>query len=265
MNNLVDIVKKIVNDINLQLTVTEVVGNKFFMCDTLFLTKLKEVRDSADNKFTVIDFEVNEWVILEPKGHSLPFEGLIINTNEITFLHGDPKSVNSEYLQKGNRTENKTPFIWLVESYTFDDLPRDSAVKDAFNVRLFFMDWANNNKWVNDEHNDNVVKPMHNLEKRFKTVIEKDLNFKGLDTCNVTIRTRFGEIKTGGRDLIIDESLSGIEMNFKLEVYTSNCCESTTEILNTCVPAIVKQMVMFCTLMLLQVVQLTQEKYKILQ
>ena len=225
MNNLVNIVNNIINQLKLDLTINSIDGDKFYMCNTLFLTKLKDVTDMADNVFTVVEFEVNKWVVLTPKGHNNAFVGLTMNLNPITYLHGDPSSTNSEYLQRDNHTPNKTPFIWLVESYNFEDLPADSSVEEAFNVRLFFMDWAFTEEWINDEHNENVIKPMQNLAKQFKNVIENDYNFKRLDTCSITVRNRFGNNPDNPNKLIIDEDLSGVEMNFKIEVYNlNNCC-----------------------------------------
>lgn len=237
MNNLVNIIENIIGKISIDLVITSIDVDKYYMCNTLFLTKLKYVKDGDGNIFTVTSFDVNKWVVLEPKGHVLPFSGLIMTVNPITFLHGDPKSVNFEYGEKSPLTIEKTPFIWLVESYTFDDLPRDSAVTEAYNVRLFFMDWANTPTWINDEHNENVIKPMQNLSQQFKSVIENDYNFKNLDTCTFTVRNRFGD----NDKLIISEDLSGVEMNFKLEVYDSGeCCPSISEPVNTCVPVITR-------------------------
>jgi len=253
MNNLVNIVKSIVDKVNLELPFTKfginnfvqkvvfyggtfeaqqclvsllkpLMIDKFYMCNTLFLTKGKQVKDVDGNLFVVDTFEVNKWVILKPVNHTNEFVGLIMYLNPITYLHGDPKSTNNEYGQLSKHTANKTPFIWLVESYSFDDLPVDSSIEEAFNVRLFFMDWAFTKKWINDEHNENVIKPMQNLYREFKKIIEEDYNFKRLDTCSVTVRNRFGNSAENPNNLIIDEDLSGVEMNFKLEVYNGNDC-----------------------------------------
>lgn len=224
MDNLVDIISFIINSIDLNLKVERIEGNRIYVCNTIHATLGQKVKDSEGNEYIIDDFSINEWIEVSPLGHSLIFAGEIVVLKPITFLHGDPKSTNSEYLNKTNKTTDKTPFVWLVESYTYDDLPRDSALYFDFQVRLFFLDWAETEKWENKDHNERVVKPMANLQKSFLKVIEDDYNFKRLERVKMTVRNRFGVNPQNPERHIIDEELSGIEMNFKLEVYDVEHC-----------------------------------------
>lgn len=237
-NNLVDIIKSIIAQINLELKVLSIDVDIIYLCNTLHLTIGKIVKDSDDNEYKVIELSINEYVKVEPINHIIPFSGATLTAPEITYLHGDPLSTNAEYKDKGQRTSSKTPFIWLVESYTYDDLPKDSITDAAYNVRLFFMDWANTPKWVNDEHNEYVIKPMENLQTQFKQIIEDDSNYKRLENLTVSIRPRFGNVPDRPQNLIIDEDLSGVEMNFKLEVYESDLCCGVSEVVDVCSPAV---------------------------
>jgi len=224
-NNLVDIIEFIVSEINTALPVVSIDGNKVYLCNTLHLTIDKIVTDSIGNQYKVTEFEINDYVIIEPFGHAIPFAGDVLNAPPLTYLHGDPKSTNDEYLQKDQKTSKKTPFIWLVESYNYDIPNLDSAIEKSFKPRIFIMDWANTPKWQNTDHNNFVIKPMENLLKEFLLVIENDFNFKRLDSVSIDVRPRFGDKLQRPDNFIIDEDLSGIDIGFNLQVYDISLCK----------------------------------------
>lgn len=224
-SNLVDIIRSIIKQINTTLPVTSIDGEKIYLCNTLHLTIGKTIKDATDKEYKIKDFKINEYIVVEPFGHTDPFTGDVVVAPDLTFLHGDPKSTNNEYLQLSNRTSAKTPFIWLVESYNVDNKRRDSAIDLSFGARLFLLDWANTPEWTNTEHNDNVIKPMENLLRVFFNIIDNDYNFKRLETPKIAVRPRFGDPIGDPNNLIINEDLSGIDTSFNLEVYdNSNCC-----------------------------------------
>jgi hypothetical protein len=231
MENLPNIIQSIIDQINLNIAISSVDADKLYVCETtLFLTKTKIVVIDGKN-YTVIDFELNKWVQVQPKGHTdpVPVDTKIIVAPKITFLHGAPYSTNNEYLQLTQKTLNKTPFIWLLESYEFDDLPRDSSIELAFNARLFFLDWAKE-AGNNQYHNEYAIKPMQNLLKEFRKVIDEDFNFKTLEKGTTVVRPRFGaQVKSKGnepqpKEKIIDEDLSGVDSKIKIEVYDVLSC-----------------------------------------
>jgi len=225
--NLVDIVRTIISRIDLNITVKSIVGNKIFVCNTMHITLGKIVKDGDGNEYRVTDFSFNEWIEVTPVGPSPdPFDSSVVVAPEILFLHGSPSSTNNEYAKINNRTLNKTPFIWLLVSYEYENLPADSSIVASYDARLFFMDWANTPKWKNDQHNDLVIKPMENLSSAFINVIEEDYTFKRLDGYTRRPRPRFGvEITDKGSDkTIIHENLSGIDLSVKLEMYNTTLC-----------------------------------------
>ena len=237
-NNLVDIIRGLIAEVNTTLNVVSIVVDKIYLNNTLHLTIDKIAKDSAGNEYKIIDFVINEWVQVEPINHAFAFAGPTLTAPDLTYLHGDPKSTNTEYLQKTQRTRNKTPFIWLVESYSYDLPKLDSAINGIYDVRLFVMDWANTPKWVNDEHNDYVIKPMENLIRVLLQIIEDDFNFKSLENVKQTVRPRFGDKEQRPDALVIDEDLSGLDLSFKIEVYETGC-ENTENIpTDLCLPAL---------------------------
>ena len=238
MSNLVDIIQSIIDqiDLNISINSVEVVDtdtDKIYVCSTtLFLTIKKTVIINGLN-YTVTDVDVNNWVEVTPDGHStpVPTDATVMTASEIHFLHGAPYSANDEYLRLSTDVLGKTPFIWLLEGYEFDDLPRDSSIDLAFNARLFFLDWySDRHRDSNQDQNKYAIKPMQNLQKAFINVINKDFNFKTLGTVSTTIRPRFG-VSTkniGGmpqpNEKIIDENLSGVDSRMKIEVYDASSC-----------------------------------------
>ena len=228
MVNLVDIIESIIKDIDLKIDILGIDGDKVTVCKTLHITVGHIILDLEGNKWKVTEIENNTFIRLEAYNHVLAFDSTAIFAKEITYLHGDPASTNQEYLNESRLTADKTPFVWLVESYTYGDLPADSSLDAAFDVRLFLMDWAPE-KWFNDDHNNFAIKPMTNLQESIKGVITNEPNYKRLENFRGTVRNRFGEVN--GKELIIDERLSGIELTFKLEVYdTGACCGGSEQI-----------------------------------
>ena len=237
-SNLVDIVRSIIAEINTTLSVLSIDANKIFLCNTLHLTIDDFVEDEFGNQYRITEFKINEYIIVEPINHTEDFSGSIVIAPDITYLHGDPKSTNEEYGQRDQLTRNKTPFIWLVESYNYNKPKSDSSIDGSFNARLFFMDWANTEKWENDDHNNYVIKPMENLVRAFLSVIENDFNFKTLEDVNSFIRVRFGDKESRPDALVIDEDLSGVDLSFKIEVYDLATCCAPAPIENVCPVAI---------------------------
>ena len=228
MANLVDIVQGIINQIDTSITVLSTDGVRVNLCSTLWISTDKRVEDGLGNVYKVTDFLNDEWIDVTPLGGAPVFGGSVVIAPSITFLDGSPSSINNEFAQVSRRTREKTPFIWLLEPYDDEPQALDSAIELKFLPRLFFMDEANAPKWVNDEHNKRAIKPMQNLVTAFKDVIDNDYSFKRLESFRRTTRPRFGVVVTnkGSDEKIIDEDLSGVEVNMTLELYDLSICKT---------------------------------------
>jgi len=227
MSNLVNILKDTISLIDLNVNVLSISGVRIYVCKTLHLTLGKIVKDELGNEYKVTAFSNNDWIEVEPYGHSLSFTGSIVVTPSITFLHGSPSSVDKEYAEIDQRTLNKTPFIWLLSPYDDEDGEKDSALDCSFSARLFFMDWCDEPLWQNDDHNTNVIVPMENLRDAFKSVIEGSYSFRSSTTVRSRPRSRFGVVVTnkGSESKIINEDLSGIEVNVQLDLFDTDICK----------------------------------------
>lgn len=227
MANLVNILKDVISLIDLNLKVLSIQGNRIYVCRTLHVTLDKFVKDEFGNSYRVTAFIDNDWIEVEPFGHTNDFTGSIVVAPSITFLHGSPSSVNSEYKEVDQETAKKTPFIWLLEPYDTNDGDEDSILECSFSGRLFFMDEADEQAWENSEHNTNVIVPMENLKDAFKSVIEDSYSFRSTTSVSSRPRSRFGVVVTnkGSRSKIIEEDLSGLEVNIDLDLYDTNICK----------------------------------------
>ena len=227
MSNLVDIIEGIISQIDLNLTVKSTDGQVIELCDTLHITVGKIVKDELGNEYRVTDIVFNESITVVPIDSAPLFSGSTVVAPEITFLHGSPISTNEEYNKVLDRDSlKKTPFIWLLESYEYENGSRDSSIVASYSARLFFLDLYYR-EWLNDEHNELAIKPMENLVRAFKNVIETDYSFKTLESFRSRVRPRFGvEVANkGSRDKIINEDLSGVEVNMSIELFDLSICK----------------------------------------
>ena len=227
MSNLVDIIQGIISQIDLNLTVKSTDGQVIELCDTLHITVGKIVKDELGNEYRVTDIVFNESITVVPIDSAPLFSGSTVVAPEITFLHGSPISTNEEYNKVLDRDSlKKTPFIWLLESYEYENGSRDSSIVASYSARLFFLDLYYR-EWLNDEHNELAIKPMENLVRAFKNVIETDYSFKTLESFRSRVRPRFGvEVANkGSRDKIINEDLSGVEVNMSIELFDLSICK----------------------------------------
>lgn len=225
-NNLVDIIKGIVSNINLEIEVISIDVTTVYLCSTLHITVGSTVGDGLGNNYEVTELMDDAYIKVSPLGVAPAFNGSIVIAPSLTCLHGSPSSTNDEYLDIQQVSRDKTPFIWLVESYEYEMQALDSSVIAKYDARLFFLDLANEELWINDQHNDLAIKPMENLQKAFKNVIDNDFSFRRLGNYRVRVRPRFGVEVTnkGSNDKIINEDLSGVEVNMTIELYDLSIC-----------------------------------------
>lgn len=228
MDDLTEIVKGIVEDIDLNISISSIVADKLFVCNTLQLTIGKIVKNQAGDEYTIIAFLNNKWLQVAPVGGSpVPYADTIVVAPDVTYFHGTPASVNNEYQQIESEAKRKTSFVWLLENYDEEFGGAESSVERNSKFRLFFLDEANEPKWTNEEHHRLVVQPQNNLIKAFTDAITANPLFKTWSTVSQKPRSRFGVYieNKGNAKKIIDEDLSGAELTINLEKFKckNNC------------------------------------------
>ena len=229
MTNLVDIIKAIITAIGTELKISSVTDSTLFVCDTTGWVTINKVITIDGLNYKVIDLDYNVSITVEPFEHTtaVPLDTTVINQHEITCFHGEPASVNEEYELKDEYTSDKTPFVWLFESYDYGVGAVDSAFAAEFNPKIFLLDWTQAQQWNNDQHNNYVVKPMENLAKMITDYVKKRYDFKTPSNTRIKTHTRFGtQLKhRGDNKKIIDEDLSGVELDIDLKLYNLDICK----------------------------------------
>lgn len=228
MANLVDVIKYVLGNLNLEVKVASIALPQVFVCDsTKWLTVGSCITDGGGLEYQVTGIDVNNYVELAPKGHATPFSGNVMNLEPVHLQQGTPMMVNDEFSEGEVDTEDKTPFVWVYQHTDSDLPPRDSALEAIFDVRLFLLDWADAEEWTNDQHNELAVKPMENLGQLIIDTINEDFAFKQVDRGRMKPRSNFGVYVTnqGNDRSVIDEDLTGIELRFDLEAFDLSGCK----------------------------------------
>jgi len=228
MEDFTIILGEIIAKMDLTIIVNSQIGNKIFVCKTLYLNTQKTVTDSQGNKYKVSNWLNNNWIELTPIGAAPnPFNDTLINCPPPTYLHGTPSSTNDEFSQIEVRMGAKTPLIWLYENYREKKYGKGSSLEREISPRIFFLDQANSPKWTTEEHHRQAVQPMANLADLLAETIGKDRRFKSIENIEIVPRPRFGVfVDDRGNDRkILDSDLSGVEMQPTLEKYKVYGCE----------------------------------------
>src|SRR5690606_7010137 len=214
-----------VDAIDLKVIPKSYVGTRVYTCDTKHLTINKIVKDSNGDEWRVVDIAIDEWVELSSLSGLMAFSADYILAPKPLFLHGTAPSVNSEYLQISPMTREKTPFIWLLSGYKEIEHGKLSLIAIEASTKLFFMDETDERQWLNDEHLAYSLKPMRKLADLFVKTIQKDLRFPLIEKWELTDRARFGVgvVNKGNSSKIIDEDLSGTQLDISVKIYKGNC------------------------------------------
>jgi hypothetical protein len=227
MKDLTEILKEVVDKINLELNVIDIQGNKIFLCNTLHLAVEDIIEDGNSNKYQITEMTVNEFIVVIPvDGAPDPFNSSIVVCPPPVFLFGTPASTNNEYLALDADSAEKLPLIWLLENYEETFFGRESSIERRSAFRIFFLDETDEEEWLNKEHHQLVIQPMMNLCEAFIDAINADRTFKTFEQVTKIPRVRFGVYRTnqGNERKIIDENISGVELAASFEKFkTYNC------------------------------------------
>jgi len=227
MTRTFEIVKQIVEDMDWNLPIREIVGNRLFMCKTLHLKAGSGVLDPQNNQYLVTNVLNNEYI--DVLGTTGAFQGLYVTVTELPyFLQGKWISANNEYLLMDSDTSSKTPLIWLVRGYEEKFNSKSNSVKMEVEPVIYFLDQANFNEWTNEDHDKEAVNPMYNLAQYFVDTVKKSGQFVDLDGWKIKDEPKFGvELHNNSKDKgnakrILSDDLSGVGLRIPLK-FLGNC------------------------------------------
>ena len=223
MTRTFEIVRDLVNSMDLSIKVNEIDGNVLKVCRTLHVRNNSIVKDGEGNEYKVTSFVNNKSITVEPFGEYV-FTGDFVFAPSPVFLQGKWISANQEYLNMDLDTRQKTPLIWLVRGYEERLKGAMSSVKLEVEPLIFFLDEADFTSWVNDEHDVKAINPMYNLAELFVETIESNPQFKTLEGWKIQDEPRFGvKITTekGNSKRILSDDLSGVGLRVPIKYFGS--------------------------------------------
>jgi hypothetical protein len=221
MTRTFEIVQDIINKMDLTIEVEALNGNVISVNKTLHINKGSIIEDGLGNKFEVVSFENNQEITVQPLGNYVFYSSIVVAPTPY-FLQGKWISANNEYLAMSNDTRKKTPLIWLVRGYEEKHNGLLASIKMEVEPMIFFLDSADFNNWLNDDHDVNAINPMYNLAKLFVETTEKISKIRTLDYYKITDEPRFGVKITnekGNSKRILSDDLSGVGLKIPLKIY----------------------------------------------
>jgi hypothetical protein len=176
--------------------------------------------DNSDKKWLIQSITNNSIVVKKPTGATDLVLHQELELKNPKFLFGTRFSANMEYLKSKG-----LPLIWLVETISETEYNYGSSIERSSKLRFFLLDENNPKQYINDDYRKNVVTPMYGLKDEFLRVINKNTLFKGYESVEVRPITRFGnENEKGYTGNILDDNLSGLELNITLDIFRRKNC-----------------------------------------
>jgi hypothetical protein len=195
-------------------------------CSNKWLRVGQFLTDSNNKQWKIILIDSNGNVsIKKPQGATGVKSLDVLKVISPKFLFGTHISANNEYTLKQRKTNDLLPLIWLVENIREKEYGRDSSIERDSNLRFFFLDDIDPKNQLNEDFRKNAVTPMLALKDEFLNVIQNNSIFVPYTSVDIRTITRFGnEKESGAFENILNDNLSGVELNITLNVYRNNKC-----------------------------------------
>ena len=211
MKQTVDIIEDIVNELTPTITINSQSTTDGII--TLLTDKTYWIHTASritidGKKYRVVDFVIDESLSLKPftTGDTVDVDSFVLP--KPTYFHGTEKMIRQEV----NSIKDKTtivPMIWLKEIYRDDQVfDAESAIDRETDLMLIFVDSADTENWLTDDHYTNVIYPIDKMVDLFIEKLGQNRFFT--ETFNFE-RTNLVNLSTEGlqRSSIFDFNLSG--------------------------------------------------------
>ncbi|HEX4888577.1 MAG TPA: hypothetical protein VFV37_11070 [Luteibaculaceae bacterium] len=225
MNQAVDIMREIVESLNLKVKITSVTpsGPNFVwkVCNTQYLNTGAKFTLNG-NPYRVISFVHNQSLTVSgpsivPGDYSLaaPF-----------FTHGKFEAVTNELARQ--KVTDWNPIVWMFELHRRNK-PADvlSPFESEGDVRLFLMNTSNWKDFATEDHYNEVIRPLSNVAE---AIYQKALRLIGVTDLDQFDTINHAKFTTGGNGIavtgtkVLPDTQSGIEIFMSLPIKKKCYC-----------------------------------------
>ena len=194
------------------------------VCKNLWFIKGKTVIVNEVNG--TIESFTNTDVTIKFDATPLVFDTIAID--KPTYYYGTVIKVIQEIANNdlNGYVNERTPFIYVKESFDETYNLNDSIIDRTSNLRIFFLTESNFADWKTTEHYAEAIEPLRYLVNAFLDALNKSKLIGKLTDYTTTNHANFGVYVTdkGHTQSIFNDQLSGIELTISLPILKNQNC-----------------------------------------
>ena len=224
--HLVDIIDELVSKLSFDIKILEcnVVDGQAVLrvCDTKHIICGSKITIDT-TEYLVMGIVNNESITINsntcPLGDSL-------NIKAPNYFHGTVIATGNE-IQSIKDSENVVPIAYLYEVLK-EKRSRDykSIVERESTVQMFFLEDANFEDWLTDDHYRMIIGAMDSLAEGFVTLVEENMYYGDAFDYEVIPHAKFGRYnKEGHITNVFNRELSGVELRIPIRIFKDCSCK----------------------------------------
>ena len=226
----VDIVKDLVENMNLQLSILSVSReddlHTLTVCNPLYLSG-----KSSDNSNTfTIEIDGNNYDVISVIGQTVVLSGsedISLGKKTIDspyFFHGTILQTNNELSLIGDVFQ-KTPMVYMRRTFV-ENWNRFSSAERTADITLYFLTQANFDSWMTESFDTFAVKPMRQLCYAFIDSLLANKQIGEFKTYTITDNIKFATFVNdkGYENQKFNDTLSGVQLDISLPIRRNYKC-----------------------------------------
>lgn len=228
----VDIVKDLVENINLKLNIKTVSTSgdlhTITVCNTLYLSG-KSNNNSNPYQITI---DNNEYDVISVENNTIVLQGvepITLGLKSIAspyFFHGTVIQTNNE-LSCISDVFEKTPMVYMRRTFT-ENWSRYTSIERTAEITLFFLTQADFSSWSIDDFDTFAIKPMRNLCYKFIDSLLTNKQIGKIENYSIIDNIKFATFvnEKGFENQKFNDTLSGVQLDISLPIrknYKCNC------------------------------------------
>ena len=223
----VDIIGDLVNSLEVVFNIKSITpfGTYFILTtDCTWWLSIKDKITIDLKSYEVVSFDINKEITIKSLDNGIPTQSSFIISSP-NYIHGTLKMAQNE-VDAVNNKELLVPFVYLFEVIRDrKNTDSESMIDRTTELRIFFVNSANTNDWLTDDHYVNVIEPMQQMVDLFIKKIEtnkrfaENLDFDCLPLINLS---QEGQQENS----VFDCNLSGIELRLFADIREDLSCEN---------------------------------------